>query len=227
MYRDPISYLIVRSKGTLAAVILIVAFIAFELFNFSTTEMALNSLLGAGSVIGLRWGSVLAIAFCSIDLAGLSRLFTPERRLAQEPKEIWYLLGAWLVGAAINAVMTWWAVLNSLIDQPLGNEVITREQMLTFVPIAVSVLVWLTRVLLIGALAVAGENFFHVGAKIERPTYTTGRSRTLGSSSYGGYFRPDEGRESYQGSRGRATASSVRSVPKPSQRRSTYNRRYR
>ena len=101
-----------------------------------------------------------AVAFCAIDFAGLARLFTPERG-RNEPKEIWYLTGAWLLGATMNAVMTWWAVSTVLVNHPVGNEVLSREQLLTVVPIFVAVLVWLTRILFIGAIAVAGEKLLH------------------------------------------------------------------
>lgn len=140
-------------------VILLTALLAFELFNFDTTRYALNSLLGDVRFIGIGWATILAIAFCSIDFAGLARLFTPERG-RDEPKEVWYLMGAWLLGATMNAVMTWWAVSLTLLDHPLGNEIMTREQLLQVVPIFVAVLVWLTRILFIGSLTVAGEHFF-------------------------------------------------------------------
>ncbi|MCA9980212.1 MAG: hypothetical protein KDD89_05250 [Anaerolineales bacterium] len=140
-------------------VILLTALLAFELFNFDTTRYALNSLLGEVRFMGIGWATILAIAFCSIDFAGLARLFTPERG-RDEPKEVWYLMGAWLLGATMNAVMTWWAVSLTLLDHPLGNEIMTREQLLQVVPIFVAVLVWLTRILFIGSLTVAGEHIF-------------------------------------------------------------------
>lgn len=140
-------------------IILLTALIAFELFNFDTTRYALNSLLGNVSFLGIGWATILAIAFCSIDFAGLARLFTPERG-GEEPKEVWFLMGAWLLGATMNAVMTWWAVSLTLLDHPLGNEIMTREQLLQIVPIFVAVLVWLTRILFIGSLTVAGEHMF-------------------------------------------------------------------
>lgn len=136
--------------------LLVIALFAFEIFNFDTTEFALESLLGSASFVGIKWATVLAIAFCAIDFAGLARIFTPETG-GDEPKEIWYLTGAWLMGATMNAVMTWWAVSITLLDHDLGNEILTRDQILTFVPIFVAVLVWLTRIMFIGAMSVAGE----------------------------------------------------------------------
>ena len=146
-------------KKTAVGIILIVALIAFEIFNFDTTQFALKSLLGETQFLGLMWATILAIAFCSIDFAGLVRLFTPERG-ENEPKEVWYLTGAWLLGATMNAVMTWWAVSLTLLQNNFGNEVLSREQLLLYVPIFVAVLVWLTRILFIGAFSVAGDHIF-------------------------------------------------------------------
>jgi hypothetical protein len=48
----------------------------------------------------------------------------------------------------MNAVMTWWAVSVTLLNNAtFGNEVLGREQLLRWVPIFVAVLVWLTRIL--------------------------------------------------------------------------------
>ncbi len=146
-------------KKYVIGIILIVALIAFEMFNFDTTRYALQSLLGDVNFIGIPWAAILAIAFCSIDFAGLARLFTPEQG-RDEPKEVWYLMGAWLLGATMNAVMTWWAVSVTLLSHDFGNEVLGREQLLFMVPIFVAVLVWLTRILFIGAFSVAGEHLF-------------------------------------------------------------------
>jgi hypothetical protein len=56
--------------------------------------------------------------------------------------------------------MTWWAISLTLLNHPLGNEIMSREQLLHIVPIFVAVLVWLTRILFIGSLTVAGEHIF-------------------------------------------------------------------
>ena len=136
--------------------ILLLALLAFEMFNFDTTKYALNSLMGNVEFLGLQWATILAIAFCAIDFAGLARLFTPEQG-GNEPKEVWYLMGAWLLGATMNAMMTWWAVSLTLLNHSFGNEVLSRDQLLFAVPIFVAVLVWLTRILFIGSLSVTGD----------------------------------------------------------------------
>ena len=152
------------TKQVFVGLTLVIALLAFEVFNFDTTRFALDSLLGEVSFAGLRWATVLAIAFCAIDFAGLARIFTPEKGM-DEPKEVWYLMGAWLLGATMNAVMTWWAVSLTLLDHRFGNEVLSEAQLLRFVPIFVAVLVWLTRILFIGAISIAGDQLFDFGTE--------------------------------------------------------------
>ncbi len=145
------------SRKVMVGIILAVALVAFEIFNFDTTRYALDSILGSKAFLGITWATILAIAFCAIDFAGLARLFTPERG-AEEPKAVWYLMGAWLLGATMNAVMTWWAVSLTLLSHDFGNEVLGREALLKMVPVFVAGLVLLTRILFIGAFSVAGEH---------------------------------------------------------------------
>lgn len=145
-------------RKAIIGAILIVALVAFEIFNFDTTRYALESLLGDVKFFGLGWAVILAVAFCAIDFAGLASLFTPEA--GNNERSTWYLMGAWLLGATMNAIMTWWAVNLTLLNHDLGNEVLSREELLRFVPLFVAVLVWLTRILFIGAFSIAGSHLF-------------------------------------------------------------------
>lgn len=154
-------------QKSIMGIILVVALLAFELFNFDTTRYALSNLLGDVRFAGVSWAAILAIAFCAIDFAGLARLFTPERG-ENEPTAVWYLMGAWLLGATMNAIMTWWAISLTLLTHDFGNEVLSREQLLRWVPFFVATLVWLTRILFIGAISVAGEYMF-AGSLLQRP----------------------------------------------------------
>jgi hypothetical protein len=147
-------------RGLLFGVLIILALMAFEVFNYSTTEFALSDLLGDLSFAGIRWATILAVAFCGIDFAGIARLFTPEKG-ADEPTEVWYLFGAWLLAAAMNAMLTWWGISIAILNhETLGNAVVARETLLRVVPIFVAVLVWLIRVLIIGTFSVAGDRLF-------------------------------------------------------------------
>lgn len=156
------------NRGLAFGILIISALLAFEIFNYSTTDFALQDLLGDLHFFGVRWATILAIAFCGIDFAGIARLFTPEEG-ADEPAEVWYLFGAWLLAATMNAMLTWWGVSIAILKhESLGNAVIERETLLRAVPIFVAVMVWLIRVLIIGTFSVAGERLF---SQADRRTY--------------------------------------------------------
>ena len=147
-------------RGMAFGLIIISALLAFELFNYSTTEFALSDLLGDLDFAGISWATILALAFCGIDFAGIARLFTPEEG-ANEHNEVWYLFGAWLLAATMNAMLTWWGVSIALLNhESLGNAVVDRETLLKVVPLFVAILVWLIRVLIIGTFSVAGDRLF-------------------------------------------------------------------
>ena len=147
-------------RGFLFGLLIVTALLAFELFNYSTTDFALSDLLGDLTFLGVRWATILSIAFCGIDFAGIARLFTPEQG-ADEPQEVWYLFGAWMLAATMNAMLTWWGVSIALLNhQSLGNAVIERTTLLKVVPLFVAVMVWLIRVLIIGTISVAGDRLF-------------------------------------------------------------------
>lgn len=166
-------------RKLIVGAILMVALLAFEVFNFDTTRYALRDLLGGITFMRIEWAAILAIAFCSIDFAGLIRLFTIDR--GQEmPKEVWYLMGAWLLGATMNAMMTWWAITLTLLNHDFGNEVLNREQLLYIVPIFVAVLVWLTRILFIGAFTVAGDQILDLDKEEADARNQPGPYRAIG-----------------------------------------------
>ncbi|MCI0395691.1 MAG: hypothetical protein L0332_25125 [Chloroflexi bacterium] len=162
----PVSEPILPVSGRVTVgLLLVVALIAFELFNFDTTRFALLNLLGDVRFLRVSWAAILAVAFCAIDFAGLVRLFMPDQGEGS-PREVWYLMGAWLLGATMNALMTWWAVSVALLTHELGNEVLSREQLVEIVPVFIAVLVWLTRILFIGAFTITGGYLF---APVGRP----------------------------------------------------------
>jgi hypothetical protein len=155
------------SRGKTFGLLIIGALFAFEIFNYSTTEFALKDMLGGLSFASVRWATILAIAFCGIDFAGLARLFTPERG-GNELKEVWYLFGAWLLAASMNAMLTWWGVALAIVNhESLGGTVIARDTLIKVVPIFVALMVWLIRVLIIGTFSVAGNRLFSQGSSFD------------------------------------------------------------
>ncbi|HEY5729033.1 MAG TPA: hypothetical protein VIS72_03220 [Anaerolineales bacterium] len=137
------------------------ALLAFEIFNFGTTQFALTDVLGDLKFAGMRWASILAIAFCGIDFAGIARIFTPEQG-RDEPAEVWYLFGAWLLAAIFNASLTWWGVSVAIVSHSSasGDAVVSATTMTKAVPIFVAAMILLIRVLLIQTFSVAGDRLF-------------------------------------------------------------------
>src|SRR5512143_1129601 len=156
------------TRGLLFGALILGALLAFELFNYSTTDFALTDLMGDLRFLDIRWATILALAFCGIDFAGIARLFTPERGPG-EPKEVWYLFGAWLLAATMNAMLTWWGVAIAILShESLGGEVISRATMIKVVPLFVAIMVWLIRVLIIGTFSMAGERLFSQSGTSQR-----------------------------------------------------------
>ena len=205
-------------RGMAFGVIIIAALLAFEVFNYSTTDFALADLLGNLEFFSIRWSTILAIAFCSIDFAGIARLFTPEEG-DEEPTEIWYLFGAWLLAATMNAMLTWWGVSIAILNhETLGNAIVARATLLRVVPIFVAVLVWLIRVLIIGSFSVAGDRLF------SQAEFRPARGQLTGA----GAIRTLGERASLASSPSRAASGSssyYRPAPKPApQPEATYSR---
>jgi hypothetical protein len=176
------------------SILIMGALLFFELFNYSTTHFALQDLLGNQKFFGIQWATTLSIAFCAIDFAGISQMFTPEEG-AEEPKEIWYLFGAWLLAATMNAALTWWGVSMAIANHTIQSTAIVEAgTILKVVPIFVAILVWVIRVLVIGSISSMGSRLLWgqaasqprrstrpspvatASARPSRPAITTARS---------------------------------------------------
>jgi hypothetical protein len=150
------------NRGAAWGALIVVALGAFEIFNFSTTQFALHDVLGDLTFAGMQWSTVLAIAFCGIDFAGIARIFTPEQG-RDEPAEVWYLFGAWILAAGFNATLTWWGVSVAIAENGLASRssaVMSPETLTTVVPVFVAFMVWLIRLLIIGTFSLAGDRLF-------------------------------------------------------------------
>lgn len=144
----------VRS-GAVYGIIIILAMIAFETFNYSTTAYALKDLLGNLKFGNVAWSTLLALAFCGIDFAGIARLISPDARKSDQ-KESWYLFGAWLIAALANAALTWWGVAVAIANHSVASTAVINANTLTHViPIFVAIMVWVIRILIIGSLSTA------------------------------------------------------------------------
>jgi hypothetical protein len=130
--------------------LLLGAFFAFELFNYSTTKYALTDILGAAALFGLRWDTLLSLLFCTIDLGAFVRFVRPERP-GEDPSAVHYLFAGWLLAAAFNAVLTWWGVSLAMVasNPQLG--------LITWISVFISACVFLVRLFLMATLVVGGE----------------------------------------------------------------------
>jgi hypothetical protein len=149
-----------HKRGLIFGGIILSALLAFEIFNFSSTAFALRDILGDLSFGPASWATILAIAFCGIDFAGIARIFTPEKG-RDEPAEVWYLFGAWLLAAAFNASLTWWGVSIAILQHNAqGGILVGQAAMTKVVPVLVAGMVLMIRVLLINTFSIAGERLF-------------------------------------------------------------------
>jgi hypothetical protein len=164
-------------RGMVFGGILVGALLAFEIFNYSTTDFALTDLLGRDlKFAGMRWATILSIAFCGIDFAGIARLFTPEQG-RDEPAEVWSLFGAWLLAAAMNACLTWWGISVAVTNHTIqGSSIVNSATLTKAVPVFVAIMVWLIRVLIIGTFSMAGERLFSTNVRSARRSYSNASS---------------------------------------------------
>ena len=174
------------NRGAAWGLMIVGAVLAFEVFNYSTTQFALHDVLGDLTFAGFRWATILAIAFCGIDFAGIARIFTPQQG-RDEPAEVWYLFGAWLLAAGFNATLTWWGVSVAIVNHTsaAADAVVSNHTLIKIVPIFVAVMVWLIRVLIIGTFSTAGDNLFSTGNtphQNSRSFQQTSRPMSQGSS---------------------------------------------
>ncbi len=206
------------SRGATWGMMIVGALLAFEIFNYSTTQFALRDVLGDLTFAGFRWATILAIAFCGIDFAGIARIFTPQQG-RDEPAEVWYLFGAWLLAAGFNATLTWWGVSVAIVNHSsaASGAILSNSAMIKVVPIFVAVMVWLIRVLIIGTFSVSGDNLFSTADmqnyQSQRP-YQQQASRPVSQTSV---LRPAS-------SLPRPASQTYRPAPKPAASQTTYNR---
>mgnify|MGYP001138534920 CR=1 FL=1 len=169
-------------RATAFGLIMLGALAAFEVFNFSTTQFALQDMLGDVTFGKIRWATILALAFCGMDFAGIARIFTPEKG-ADEPAEVWYLFGAWFIAAAFNASLTWWGVSVAVLRHTAqGGVLLGQDVMIKVVPIMVAVMVLAIRVLLINTFSVAGERIFSMAE--DRQSYYQNKPSYRSNDSY-------------------------------------------
>ena len=163
--------------------IIVVALVFFEIFNYSTTQFALKDLLGEQKFLGIPWATFLSVAFCLVDFAGISQMFTPEQG-SDEPREIWYLFGAWILAATMNAALTWWGVSMAITNHGIASSAfIDPAKIIKVVPIFVAILVWVIRVLVIGSISALGSRLLWDSTPARKTNRTSLRNTTPRTAS--------------------------------------------
>ena len=133
--------------------LLLLILAALEMFNFSTTEFALEDLLGQIGIGPTSWATILASAVCGMNLIGIYHLVKNSDYKSTTP-EGWFLFAAWILAAVMNTALTWWGISLAIYNHPV-NSVLVVDPMtiVTVIPIFVAIIVLLLRILLIGNLA--------------------------------------------------------------------------
>lgn len=140
-------------KEALYVIVFVMALLAFEAFNYSTTDFALFDLLGELRFAGILWSTLLSIAFCGIDFAGIALLLTAPAH-KEDNRSAWFMFGAWILAATMNAILTWWGVVLAIQSHPVVSAGVVDEGFVTrTVPVFMALMVWVIRILLVGSLS--------------------------------------------------------------------------
>lgn len=156
-------------KDVIYVIVFVLALAAFEAFNYSTTDFALSDLLGDLRFAGIPWATLLSIAFCGIDFAGIALLLAPPDSRDQS-RSTWYMFGAWILAATMNAILTWWGVVLAIQSHPVVSAGVVNEGFVTgVVPVFIALMVWVIRILLVGSLSRKGDRVVRDEGKTSTP----------------------------------------------------------
>lgn len=136
-----------------SSTLLILSWMAFELFNYVSTEAVIHTWIGSVLIdlgfLSISWSTLMAVAFCATDLGGLAAIFTPETG-KDESIEVKILFVIWMFTSLFNAVLTWLGILNQMQTQPFGgNMALSREMILTVFPFMLAAFLYAVRITLI------------------------------------------------------------------------------
>ena len=170
-------------KDMLYMIVFILALVAFEAFNYSTTDFALSDLLGDLHFAGIRWATLLTIAFCGIDFAGVAKLFSPQDS-KEDSRTMWFMFSAWILAATMNALLTWWGVVMAMQMHPVLSANIVDATFITrVVPIFIALMVWVIRILLVATLSIKSERMMPETPKTGTPVLSRREFRQAQSRS--------------------------------------------
>lgn len=93
-------------KIFLSIVLMTLALVSFEVFNFQVTQNALSDLLKPLGQAGVSWALVLTIALCAIDVLALVWISSAMDK--KRDFTLWFLFWAWFLGVFFNAMVLGW-----------------------------------------------------------------------------------------------------------------------
>jgi len=162
-------------KSLFALILLAVGLISFELFNFTTSKIALDGLFGSFNLVTFfgrtfTLGGLLAGGAATIDIGGILRIFTPEKG-KHEPAWVGTAYTFWLLASAINAGLTYWFVRLALMEFPrMPPEMVGREP---WVALGMAIFVWAIRFGIVTNFAATGDEYFHISPSGGGPAGTS------------------------------------------------------
>lgn len=125
---------------------LFVCLIAFEIFSYSTSKQTMMLVTGQAS-----WATLLAFAFCAVDMAGLP--LTQGKLSEHENDAKKFLLSAWVLTALGDTVMTWYAVASTSAQNTshllVQGGIVSEAFFTLYVPLGLALLVFLIQTLLV------------------------------------------------------------------------------
>jgi hypothetical protein len=127
--------------------------VAFEIFNYAITFLALQSLLGDFLVLDFNLAAWLAAAVCCLDFTGIIYLFLPLDGQSNA-NNYHRLFTVWFMVTGLNAWLIWLGISQAFsIRLAQTGLVIDTGTLARILPVFIVCLIWFVRILVIGALA--------------------------------------------------------------------------
>ncbi|MBN2256795.1 MAG: hypothetical protein JW704_03095 [Anaerolineaceae bacterium] len=131
----------------------LIALLAFQGFNYATSFFALSRLLGSQATAGLSWAAVLAVAFCCIDLAGITLMYNPAKVVKQTISER-RLIIAWLLAAGLNTLLTWHGISMAILARQMQTGwIVDSLALVKILPAFMTLMIWFIRISIIGSFS--------------------------------------------------------------------------
>ena len=69
-------------------------------------------------------------------------------------RSTWFMFGAWILAATMNAILTWWGVVLAIGSHPVVSAGMVNERfVLRTIPVFIALMVWVIRIMIVGSLS--------------------------------------------------------------------------